>query len=85
MKELRHMIHDPMGLHARPAGMLVKKLKEYTCAVTLTYGEKAVDAKKLFAIMGLAVKTGQEITLTFDGPDAEEAAAATEAFLQENL
>lgn len=82
MNEIQYVVSDPAGLHARPAGALVKKIKEYACDVTLTYGEKTVDAKKLFAIMGLAVKGGETIALTFSGDGADTAAEEVRAFLE---
>ena len=36
MKEFKYVITDPEGIHARPAGELVKAAKEFNCAVTLT-------------------------------------------------
>ena len=46
---------------------------------------KEADAKRIFAVMGLAVKCGQEITLKTDGENEEEAMNKLSAFLEENL
>ena len=67
MKEFKYVITDPEGIHARPAGELVKATKEFQSAITLTKDGKTGDCKRIFGIMGLAVKAGNEITLTFDG------------------
>lgn len=40
MKQVRYTIHDPNGLHARPAGLLVKEAQKYPCAIQLACGEK---------------------------------------------
>lgn len=85
MKEFTYVITDAEGIHARPAGELVKKAKEYTSSVTVIKEEKKADAKKLFGLMGLGVKQGMEITVQVEGEDEEAAAAALEAFLKENL
>ena len=85
MKEVIYTIQDAQGVHARPAGLLVKKLKECTATPALTKGDKTIDPRKMFALMGLGIKCGETITLTFDGADEEAAAAALEAFLKENL
>ena len=79
MKEFKHVINDPLGLHARPAGMLVKAVAGYTSKVTIT------DAKRLMAVMRLAAKQGMELTVTVDGADEEKAAAELQAFLTANL
>ncbi len=85
MKEFTYVITDKEGIHARPAGELVKAAKEYQSSVTIIKDEKKADAKKLFGLMGLGVKQGMEITVQIEGEDEEAAAAALEAFLKENL
>ena len=86
MKEFKFTVTDPVGIHARPAGLLVKAIKEHGSTVMITNKEgKAADAKKLLALMGLGIKQGDEITVSVEGADEEAAAAAIEAFLKENL
>ena len=85
MKEFKYVIQDELGLHARPAGLLVKEAAKFKSKVTLSNGTKTVDAKRIMAVMSLGVKNGVEITMTFDGEDEDEAAAAIEKFLTENL
>ena len=85
MREFKYVIKDAEGIHARPAGLLVKDAAAFPCEVTMvTVGEEA-EAKRIFGVMGLAVKCGQEITLRTDGENEEEAMAKLSAFLQENL
>ena len=48
-------------------------------------GKLTADAKRLFGIIGLAAKKGEELTITAEGADEAEAIAAMEAFLKENL
>ena len=85
MKEFTHVIAGPLGLHARPAGLLVKAAAAYQSTVTVTAPTGKADAKRIMAVMRLAAKQGMEITMTFDGPDEETAAANLEAFLKANL
>lgn len=82
MQSFTYVVQDPMGIHARPAGMLAKAAMAYPCAVTLT---APADAKRLMSIMRLAVKAGMEVTVSCEGEQEEEAAAGLEAFFQENL
>ena len=77
MKEFKYVITDPEGIHARPAGELVKAAKEFQSAITLTKDGKTGDCK--------VVKAGNEITLTFDGEDEEAAYAAVTEFVKANL
>ena len=85
MKSFTYTITDPVGLHARPAGLLVKEVKKYASLVTVKKGEKSSDAKKLMMLMGLGVKCGDEITVEVIGADEDTAVAELEAFFKENL
>ena len=85
MKVFTHVIQDPLGLHARPAGMLVKAAAGYASAVTIEAPSGKADAKRIMAVMRLAAKQGMELTVTCDGADEEAAAAGLQAFLKENL
>lgn len=85
MKEFKYVITDPEGIHARPAGEFVKMASKFGSDVSVAKDGKKVSAKKIFGVMGLAVKQGQEITITVDGEDEDTAAAELEAFLKENL
>lgn len=85
MKEFKHVIADPLGLHARPAGMLVKAAAAYQSTVTITAPSGKADAKRIMAVMRLAAKQGMELTVSCEGADEDAAAAGLEAFLKENL
>lgn len=85
MKEFKYMITDPEGIHARPAGELIKAIKDFASKITITKDGKVADAKSIFGVMRLAVKQGQEIVMTAEGDDEEKAIAAIEKFLKENM
>lgn len=85
MKEFNYTITDPQGIHARPAGVLVKEASKYESSITIEKDGKEGDAKRIFAVMGLGVKCGQTITVKVEGSDEDEAAKAVEGFLKENL
>lgn len=85
MKEFRYVITDAEGIHARPAGELVKAAKAFECSIKLTKDGKAGDCKKIFGIMSLGVKKDNEVTITFDGADEDAAYEAISRFMQENL
>ena len=85
MKEIKHVINDPLGMHARPAGMLVKAVAGYASKITVTAPTGTADAKRLMALMRLAAKQGMELTVTIEGADEEKAATELQAFLSANL
>ncbi len=85
MKQLKYRITDEFGLHARPAGQLVKAMTQYQCSVRIGTPAKMVDAKRILGVMGLAIKGGEEITMEFQGEDEAEAFATAEKTLKECL
>ena len=85
MKEIKHVINDPLGMHARPAGMLVKAVAPFASTITVTAPTGTADAKRLMALMRLAAKQGMELTVTVEGADEETAAAELRSFLAANL
>ena len=86
MKQFTYTITDPVGIHARPAGLLSKAAKALDSTVTIAKADgKSAGATKLMALMGLGIKQGDIITVTVDG-GAEEANCATLAkFFADNL
>ncbi|WP_033165892.1 HPr family phosphocarrier protein [Clostridium sp. KNHs205] len=85
MKEIKYIITDPEGIHARPAGEMVKLLKEFKSTVTISKDGKSTDAKRIFGVMGLGAKQGQEIQLIVEGEDEAKAIAALDEFLKKQL
>ena len=85
MRQFSYVITDEVGIHARPAGLLVKAAKACGAKVTIASNGKSADATKLMALMGLGVGKGMEVQVTVEGDNEEEAAAAMETFFKENL
>jgi len=85
MKQFNYVITDELGIHARPAGMLAKLAKEYESKIQITKGEKTVAATQLLMLMGLAVKHGDEITVSVEGADEDVAFDGIQTFFKENL
>lgn len=61
----------PNGMHARPAGELVKLAKTLDGKVTLATAVKSVSASSMLGILSLALKSGSEIVVTADGGSEE--------------
>jgi phosphocarrier protein len=85
MKEIKFTVTDPLGIHARPAGILDKEAKKFSSKITVWRGDKSCDMRKLLALMGLAVKQNDEITVQVEGDDEAACAEAIEKFLKENF
>lgn len=86
MKQFQYVITDELGLHARPAGQLVKVAAGFAgCDIKVGTETKMVDAKRIMGVMQLGAKKGTALTITCEGADEEAAAEKLEAFLKENL
>lgn len=85
MKEFKYTITDPEGMHARPAGVLVKTAGSFASNVTIKKDDKSADAKRIFGVMGLGIKQGQEVTIQVEGDDEDTAIAELEKVMKENL
>lgn len=85
MKEFTYIIKDEIGIHARPAGNLVKIAKEANSQVTMFCRDKSADLKKIFSVLSLAVKCGDAVTIKVSGEDEEEVSEKLHNYLLENL
>jgi len=86
MQQFTYTIQDSLGIHARPAGLLVKEAKQCPdTALTLTKDGKSAKLNQLMRLLSLGVKQGDTVTLTAEGPAEAQAAAALQEFFQENL
>ncbi len=85
MMKFEYVIRDNLGIHARPAGIIVREAAKYRSNITIQKGVKSVDAKKLFALMSLGVKNADTIAVTFEGEDEDTAYEAIKQLIELNL
>ena len=85
MKSFVYVIQDKEGIHARPAGIVVGEAKKFASNVTIENKGKSADLKRIFGVMSLCVKAGEEVLIKVEGADEEACAAALEKAFKENL
>lgn len=85
MEKFSYRVKDPAGIHARPAGIIVKEASKYNSDIKICANEKEADAKKIFAVMSLGIMVGDEITVTIIGDDESSAKANLSSVIGENL
>lgn len=85
MKTFNYTIKDELGLHARPCSLLIKKATEFSSEILIETNGKTADCKKMFALMGMGIKCGDNITLTVTGDDEDSAITELEKLFTENL
>ena len=74
--EQKFTIGNKLGLHARPAALLVQVANTFQCEVTLQKGKQKVNGKSIMGVMMLAAGMGSVVTVRVVGSDARKALAA---------
>lgn len=85
MKTFEYTIKDELGIHARPAGLLVKEAKKYESECTITKDGKTKKLTQLMMLISLGVKQGETVTVTAEGADEDAAIAGLKEFFEANL
>ena len=85
MKTFEYTIKDELGIHARPAGLLVKEAKKYESECTITKDGKTKKLTQLMMLMSLGVKQGETVTVTAEGADEDTAIEGLKAFFEANM
>ena len=85
MKTFTYEIKDEIGIHARPAGLLVKGVKNYESKIVVKANGKSAEATKLMALMSLGVKHGQIVEVEVEGADEDTAFEGIKTFFEQNL
>ena len=85
MKQFTYTVTDPLGLHARPAGMLAKTAKQFSSVCTVTKNGQTKKLTQLMMLMAMGIKQGDTVTVTAEGADEEEAIEALHAFFSAHL
>ncbi len=81
-------VHNPSGLHARPAAMFVTAASAFRSSIRLenvTSGRSPGDAKSLLAVLACGVARGHRVRISAEGADADEAISALRELVEGGL
>lgn len=79
-------VKDPLGMHAKTAGIFVKEALKYTEEeVIVRFGDKQGNAKLIFHVMTLNIKGGDQVEILVSGPNERQTAASLQAFYEANI
>ena len=81
MCSFMYTVKAPVGMHARHAGLLVRETSRYQSDITLTKGDRSVNAKGILALLGLGVIQGDLVKITIEGDDEDLAATELKNFM----
>ena len=85
MSKFTYVVTDEVGIHGRPAGVLVKKCSEFKSNITISCKGKSADAKRIMGVMALGAKKGTTVEISIDGEDEAKAKAELEAYFKANF
>jgi len=83
MKEVKVLVVDPVGLHARPATVAVNAASKFKCDVKCTFNGRSVNMKSIMGVMSLGIPTQSEIVISCEGEDEDEAVTTIEKTLKD--
>ncbi len=79
------MVKCRLGLHARPAALLIKALHPFRCHVVVQGGGESANAKSILGLLSLGAGCGAQLTFLAAGPDAHQALRVIEQLFEEDL
>lgn len=79
------LVKNETGLHLRPAGNLCKEAMQYKSRITLKFGDTCANSKSVLSVLGACVKFGDEVEITCEGEDEEEALKAIVGMIESGL
>lgn len=82
-EKLSFVVSDPVGLHARPATILVNQASKFTSNITLVYTGKTVNLKSIMGVMSLGVPTKATVEVIAEGDDEKDAIASIAKVIKE--
>ncbi len=85
MKTFQYTIREELGMHARPAGLILQLAKEFESSIVVSNKGNSGDLKRLMSVIGLDIRYQDTVTVTIEGPDEDVAAEEMLAFFEENL
>lgn len=85
MKSKHFKITAELGVHARPATMLVNKAGQYDSNIQVMYKDKKVNLKSIMGVMSLGIPNGAEVEITAEGDDENQAIDGITAIIKEHL
>lgn len=82
MPEITVTLKNEVGLHARPAGALVRVAKQFQSDVKAVYNGKEANAKSILSVMSLGAERGASIGIRAEGADADAALKAVQELVE---
>jgi phosphocarrier protein HPr len=82
IKEITLKLLNEEGMHARPAGILVKTASQFKSKIEIQYNGKTVNAKSVLGLMSLGMTGLSDFVIKADGSDAEGALLALQQLVQ---
>ncbi|PWH19304.1 MAG: HPr family phosphocarrier protein [Anaerolineae bacterium] len=85
MPEIKLLVRNKVGLHARPAALFVQMANNFKSNIEVIYGDTIANAKSILSVLTLGANQGATVTVRADGEDAEEALQSIADLFESNF
>ena len=82
-EKIKFTVQDPVGLHARPATILVNQASKFSSNITLVYNGKEVNLKSIMGVMSLGVPSKANVEIIAEGDDEKDVIDSIERVIHE--
>ncbi|NMA65765.1 MAG: HPr family phosphocarrier protein [Clostridiaceae bacterium] len=79
------VLQCPIGLHARPASVLISEAEKFKSEISIRYNNKEVSLKSIIGVMTLGIKTNESFEVIVNGEDEEQAMDRLDTFFNEEI
>ena len=73
MREIKYVVNNPLGVHARPCALLAQCCVNYKSTVLVKLDDKVADGRNVLNLLSLKIKYGDTIVITIEGEDENDA------------
>ena len=85
MREIKYVVTNPLGVHARPCALLAQCCVNYKSEVLVKSNDKTADGRNVLNLLALRIKYGDTMVITIEGEDEDVAAPIIEEFFKANF
>ena len=85
MVQQRIIVRNTIGIHSRPAALIVEEANKVRSKITVAHGERSASAQSMVRLLALKVRQGDEILVTAEGEDEVEALAAVVSLVESSF
>jgi phosphocarrier protein len=85
MREVKVVVPNTLGLHARPASLFVKTAEKFKSRITVEKDGMVVNGKSIMSLLMLVAESGSTLIIRAEGPDEGKAVKSLQKLVKEGF